>query len=31
MNSTEDETLNHLKNVELLILKDFIDICDEKL
>lgn len=29
MNSTEDETLNHLKNVELLILKDFIDICDE--
>jgi len=25
----DDETLNHLKQVELLILKDFIDICEE--
>ena len=26
---SDDETLQHIKDVELLILKDFIDICDE--
>ena len=29
MNSADDEILNHIKSVELLILKDFIKICDD--
>ena len=29
MNKTDDETLNHMKEIELMILKDFIRICDE--
>ena len=29
MNKTDDETLNHIKKIELMILKDFIKICDE--
>lgn len=29
MNKTDDETLEHIKSVELMILKDFIRICDD--